>query len=796
MKQILILIVTIIALSPLSGCSSPEEKAASHLASADTYFAKNESNKARLEYQNALQINQNLPGAWYGLARIHEQKRQWKKAYRILSGIRDRHPRYMNGRIMLAKMLLASNEIDQALEDARDILELAPDDARAHSIMAAVQFQLGDFDAAQQSVERALVLDPRSQEAALMKVSLLNSEKKYNESIKVLDAALQVNPDNVSFYLTKLEIYRELGDQSAVEQTYKALIQNFPNKIEYKHALVRRYIRTGNIDQAELLLERNVKENPDKIEEKIRLVDFKTKHRSIDESIALLKTYIEQDGAEYPLKFFLGEIYLHRNQTDEAIALYQGIIKDDGIQPNGLKARNNIALIYLQSDRRSESRALVDEVLAQDKNNETALLLRARFHLAEAKYDDAIIDLRTLLRDKPTSVDAMRLLGRAHTALGATDVAIESFVRAFDINPANSAIANPLARLLIQTDKPGRADEILLKSIGAGNQSVDALKYLTQVKLMLGEWEQAEQLAHRLQSFEGEEAQSQQILGLVYQGRELHDKSIDAFRRAHELDPEVPEPVISLVEAYLKNNKLDEARAFLQSVAVENPENTIANQLLGQLSLHENEVQTAIGYFEQVIKANPKLEIGHRSLAAIYMRGNQIKETEIVLQNGLHEMPGNVSLSIDLAIVFEKQEVFDKAIELYEGLLQVNSDLIIAKNNLASLLTDHREDEASHDRARQIAAEFRNSRVPQFRDTYAWASVRSGLYLQEAILILKKIVRENETVGAYRYHLGEAYRKSGNTYDARNSLRKAIALEEPGSSIAINAGKSLKLVSQ
>jgi predicted Zn-dependent protease len=98
-----------------------------------------------------------------------------------------------------------------------DILELAPDDARAHSIMAAVQFRLGDLEAAQQSVKHALVLDPGSQEAILMKANLLASEERYRESIDVLDTALQATPDNVSFYIMKITIYGKVGNQSAIE---------------------------------------------------------------------------------------------------------------------------------------------------------------------------------------------------------------------------------------------------------------------------------------------------------------------------------------------------------------------------------------------------------------------------------------------------------------------------------------------------------------------------------------------------------------------------------------------------
>jgi tetratricopeptide (TPR) repeat protein len=147
---------------------------------------------------------------------------------------------------------------------------------------------------------------------------------------------------------------------------------------------------------------------------------------------------------------------------------------------------------------------------------------------------------------------------------------------------------------------------------------------------------------------------------------------------------------------------------------------------------------------------------------------------------------------MNLALVVERQEDFDRAINLYESLLRVNPDHIMAKNNLASLLIDHREDQASHDRARKIASGFEDSKLPWFRDTYAWSSVKSGIYLQEAVQILKKIVKENEAVGIYHYHLGEAYRKTGDTNNVRSSLRKTIELEKPGS----GAAKALKLVYQ
>ncbi len=169
---------------------------------------------------------------------------------------------------------------------------------------------------------------------------------------------------------------------------------------------------------------------------------------------------------------------------------------------------------------------------------------------------------------------------------------------------------------------------------------------------------------------------------------------------------------------------------------------------------------------------------------------------ELVLMDGLALKPDSTAIAVNLASIFELQHKFEKAISLYEELLQSTPDLIVAKNNLASILTDHREDLESFVRARQMALEFRDSGVPQFRDTYAWASVRARTNFEEAVGILEEIVEENANVGVYRYHLGEALMKIGDVDNARIQLMKAIELEGEGSPVSAKARKSLQPASE
>jgi len=187
MKRFTLAILVMLLAGQLAACASPEEKAAEYVENANTLLQKGDLSKAELEYRNALQVNQNLPDAWFGLAQIHEQKQQWRQVYGALNRIREINPGHVDGRIMLGQLFLASNQIDQALTDANEILELAPNDARAHSLMAAVQFRLDNFDEARDSVERALKIDAANDEA---KMKRSRSSERHSSRTKRMPSTL------------------------------------------------------------------------------------------------------------------------------------------------------------------------------------------------------------------------------------------------------------------------------------------------------------------------------------------------------------------------------------------------------------------------------------------------------------------------------------------------------------------------------------------------------------------------------------------------------------------------------
>jgi cellulose synthase operon protein C len=82
--------------------------------------------------------------------------------------------------------------------------------------------------------------------------------------------------------------------------------------------------------------------------------------------------------------------------------------------------------------------------------------------------------------------------------------------------------------------------------------------------------------------------------------------------------------------------------------------------------------------------------------------------------------------------VLDRKGDYEAAISQYESIPDTQPSNLIASNNLASLLLDHRTDGPSLKKAQSIAAILRNSQIPQFKDTLGWAKYHEGDYVRNS----------------------------------------------------------------
>jgi cellulose synthase operon protein C len=280
------------------------------------------------------------------------------------------------------------------------------------------------------------------------------------------------------------------------------------------------------------------------------------------------------------------------------------------------------------------------------------------------------------------------------------------------------------------------------------------------------------------------------MLGAALMGRNKYDEAVTAFQKAYNADPTAPQAMDFLVEALLKANKKDQAVNFLKSALTKDPSNANALVLLGSIQLSSGATDQALKSFLSALKAHPNDLAAYRALADFYLGQKNFDEAIKVVRTGIQQQSDTIPLHIILASALEQKGDYESAISEYEFILDQQPGNMIAANNLASLLLDHRSDQASLKKANAIAAILRKSEIPQFKDTFAWASYQQGNY-RAAVSLTEEVTAALPDQAAIRYHLGMGYLATGQFNKASEQLKKALELS-PSTELAEEIRSALK----
>jgi cellulose synthase operon protein C len=233
---------------------------------------------------------------------------------------------------------------------------------------------------------------------------------------------------------------------------------------------------------------------------------------------------------------------------------------------------------------------------------------------------------------------------------------------------------------------------------------------------------------------------------------------------------------LSLARAYAASGELAQAQIELDALLLKSPDNIDALILrAGVLQANKN-LDGAKTILTGITEKQPRSPVGWQALAEFQARAGDMKTALETLGKGIAAAQPVNELRMARAGFLEVSGDVDGAITEYETLLKDEPGSLVVVNNLASLLSDFKTDQASRDRAAALAATLRDSPIPQFRDTLGWTLVQKGQY-REAVTILERSATELATVPLAQYHLARAYAGAGDKTRAIDVLKKATTLK-------------------
>ncbi len=347
---------------------------------ATTFQARQEKDKAKQTYLEALTINPEHQRANVLYAQLLANSGEWEEAFKYAYKAKELSPNDKSATRLLYVSSKQANKtaelvelIDKQLSQDPSNLELIPQKAMALALngdtnqalhllenqpeqnkTANVWAMIGNVYFAQQQwtdAERAylkwLALAPTEINAHIRSVFISSVTKKYDSGIALADKAMQLFPNDIRFSILKAELLNKSGKTVRAQQVLDAMD---PKVKELEYVLKQQafiYLTNNELEKALSILQQRYSAYPS-LESAKDLTILYTRMKQHDKAIEFLSQVIEQhpDKAR-SLQLLLADVE-SKHVPEKAIKQYEDIIERE---PNNVIALNNLAWMHMDKNQ-------------------------------------------------------------------------------------------------------------------------------------------------------------------------------------------------------------------------------------------------------------------------------------------------------------------------------------------------------------------------------------------------------------------------------------------------------------
>ena len=160
----------------------------------------------------------------------------------------------------------AKGDLDRALQDYNQAIELDPRNAGAYVNRALALARRGESEAAMKDYAKAISLNPQQWEAYFNRAAELIEHGKFEDALVDLNEVPRINPKFAGTYVNRGNIYVRQGKLEEAIGDYNAALQLEPNRTEVYASRANAFLRQKKYRQAVLDLQTAIQMNSKKPE--------------------------------------------------------------------------------------------------------------------------------------------------------------------------------------------------------------------------------------------------------------------------------------------------------------------------------------------------------------------------------------------------------------------------------------------------------------------------------------------------------------------------------------------------
>jgi tetratricopeptide (TPR) repeat protein len=788
-------LVAVLLLAALGGCTSREARIAEQRKTATEYYDKKEWSEAKIALLNLLKLTPNDAEAHYQMAETlwalqeyGEALWQYKEAARLA-------PDNAQWKLKLAQILFVARDYDGSLEQVTAILEKDPKNVDALLLRGGLKSVKGDVDGLLEDVDAALEVNPQHEAALALKAQALGRKGdvagaedalrklvaakgsaanhaslarflaiigKNDEALKELETAISVAEtpqDRTAVRLFLTNFYMNQGQNDKAEQVLLQARDDAPGDSNVLLTLARFYYATGKADKAEEMLEEGVKAKPDSVDPLLVLADYHRRTGSMEKALA---------------------------DVDRAIKL----------EPKNESARLRRAELMVDQKGESatptpESWAIVRDVLKENPKSVLGLFTEGKFYLLDKKYAESATSLRRVIDEQPNAA-AHVLLGTAYLAQHQTELARSEFQQALQLDAQSLPARSQLAALYLDANENENAAREAKTALDQNPGDLRVTLIYAEALVRLKRIHEAREALHALKIDDDSPPEIRLKIAQLYRRTRETKLAAPILAKLLEQDPKNAAVMAEIAQGDLDERQPEEAMKKVNGWIAQQPDNAALYEMrakirLGSPDQKPDAFEKAEADLQTAIEKDPKRVESLMTLGKLYRElwrkegGEKRLDQAISAYDKAHALqPDNAGISLELAQLCESAGRTAQAKEYYESVLRIDQDQAAAKNNLAWLLANaDNPSPADLDRALQLAQDAKNAlpNEPSVADTLGWIMFKKGIPAA-AISLFKEAIEgypEGHPLrGTVRYHLAKAYDRNGERDRAVAELKRAL----------------------
>ncbi|MCG8591752.1 MAG: tetratricopeptide repeat protein [Proteobacteria bacterium] len=793
-----------LALTPLAavltlafalGCQSDSERLQAHLERGDAYLAEERYGEAEIEYKNVVQIDPNQPDAHWGLARVHRAEEEFKEEFWELRETVRTNPENLEARRRLGQLLVMTRQLEEALTQFDAIIEADSDDGGAVVNKAQVLEALDRAEEAGPLYERAVALSPDEGTYRVVLAGYYERRERLGDAQRVLEEFAASEPSFLSLTALGRFAARDRERDAEAEAAFSRALEASADRPERTNAsrnLASFLYSRKRYDESLKVLEAALAEQPDDLDMIYLLVRFYRSVGDEDKADAMVRQATTARPDDPRTHLVLSAYRGRLGDREGALAAAEAALEvaPDNLQAKLRQAELLVELGFSQEDpvRTAQGRSIVEAALATQPDSAEALFVRAKIEVAERDPAAAVETLERVLELRPDWPQAHFVLGSTLAAQGERVEARNALARALELDAGLTEARRVLAQIhagLGEHDYAVEEASLYLRE----NPNSKATRILAAQSLVrVGRRDEA-MLQLKAIPAEDVDAETHYAFGRLLMGQEDWQGARKRLLAAHELRPNHPEILQSLLTVEQRLGDITAAAERINAAVREDPVNGRLVQLQGMVALVRRDADGAERAFKRATELDPDDMQAYEQLATLYRLTGRLQETIETYKKALEVRPNEGRLHHFLAVLYEVDGKPDLARQHYESAIENDSRLAVAKNNLAYLLAEAGDD---LDRALGLAQDAKEQLPdsPNAADTLGWVLYKRGVpsaavgYLQEAEGGMDP---SDQTIGLVRHHLALAYEANGEPEQAVSTLERALAeldrqLEEARSS--------------